>query len=612
MSAFTRKLNIALVIMTMIVSVASYSPTEGETVFHEDFESGWGSWTVSNGVWEIGVPTAGPQNTHSGVNCAATVLADNYPANMNTRLVSPQITLPVDHVRLKFWHWYNFYYLGAGDYGAIQISTDGIYWKTVTPVSYDNRSEEWTQSCVDLSNYAGQSVRIAFYGFSNNNPLTVAPGWYLDDVSIVAGEENLPDPEDFESGIGDWGSDNGLWQVGIPAVGPDNSYSGQNCAGTVLGSNYPSEANTRFITPLITLATGHVRMKFWHWHSFYYLGGEDYGNIQITTDGINWTTIITPNIDGRSEVWTQSCVDLSDYAGLNVRIAFNFRSNNNPNETGPGWYIDDVSIDEGDETFNNPEDFESGVGDWGSDNGLWQVGIPEVGPDTSHSGQNCAGTVLEGNYFSEANTRLVSPQKLLTPLPGQQPTLFFWHWYSMGGGDQGQVQISVNNGPWQDMPGFGGPYTGSSTTWSQDYVSLSAFQDSTIRIGFLFTSNNNPTTTGTGWYIDDIRIEGITGIEDYQSEDPHQYSLSQNYPNPFNNHTTIPYQLDEPSKVRVLVYNIMGQKVKELVDEHQDSGYHSLSWDGKDQSGKMVASGIYLCHFKIGRHEKTMRMLLLR
>jgi len=90
------------------------------------------------------------------------------------------------------------------------------------------------------------------------------------------------------------------------------------------------------------------------------------------------------------------------------------------------------------------------------------------------------------------------------------------------------------------------------------------------------------------------------------------FSFYQNYPNPFNSSTTIPYQLDKPSQVRVLLYNILGQRVRELVNEHQDSGYHSLSWDGKDQTGNLVASGIYLCRMKVGSYEKTMRMLLLK
>jgi hypothetical protein len=90
------------------------------------------------------------------------------------------------------------------------------------------------------------------------------------------------------------------------------------------------------------------------------------------------------------------------------------------------------------------------------------------------------------------------------------------------------------------------------------------------------------------------------------------FELSQNYPNPCNNSTTIPYHLDEPSNVNVMLYNILGQRVRELLNEYQNPGHYLLSWDGRDQSGTVVASGIYLCRLKVGRNEKTMRMLFLK
>ena len=102
-----------------IVLFSNFSMSQ--TIFTEDWESGIGTWEVSNGVWEVGIPTAGPTGTHSGVNCVGTILGGIYPPNANTLLVSPQITLPSGHVRLKFWHWYQ---LGSGDAGRIQVSTD--------------------------------------------------------------------------------------------------------------------------------------------------------------------------------------------------------------------------------------------------------------------------------------------------------------------------------------------------------------------------------------------------------------------------------------------------------------------------------------------------------
>ena len=59
--------------------------------------------------------------------------------------------------------------------------------------------------------------------------------------------------EDFESGQGNWFADNGLWEIGIPTFGPPSAHAGTNCAGTVLDGTYPPNANTRLISPAITL-----------------------------------------------------------------------------------------------------------------------------------------------------------------------------------------------------------------------------------------------------------------------------------------------------------------------------------------------------------------------
>jgi hypothetical protein len=76
---------------------------------------------------------------------------------------------------------------------------------------------------------------------------------------------------------------------------------------------------------------------------------------------------------------------------------------------------------------------------------------------------------------------------------------------------------------------------------------------------------------------------------------PASTSLSQNYPNPFNPSTTIDYSLALPSNVSMVVYDILGQRVRTLVDEIKYAGEFSIRWDGTNDAGKHVASGVYLC-----------------
>lgn len=235
------------------------------------------------------------------------------------------------------------------------------------------------------------------------------------------------------------------------------------------------------------------------------------------------------------------------------------------------------------------QDFESGIGNWWVDNGLWEVGVPTVGPDSAHSGQNCAGTVLDGNYPIGADTRLISPYIILPTLSsGEHINLKFWHWFRMNehsyyGNDRGYVQISVNGGPWQSLAG---PISGYSPVWTQGYVDLSAYADSTIRLAFYFISNNN--YEDNGWYIDDVRLVNVTSVEEDNNIYLNKYILSQNYPNPFNPVTQIGFSLPRAGNVRIEIYNSLGQKIATLLDAHKPAGYHELTFDASH-----LASGVY-------------------
>lgn len=85
----------------------------------------------------------------------------------------------------------------------------------------------------------------------------------------------------------------------------------------------------------------------------------------------------------------------------------------------------------------------------------------------------------------------------------------------------------------------------------------------------------------------------ITGI-DPRSALPKEYKLHRNFPNPFNPVTTIKYDLPADSRVTLKIYNILGQEVRTLVNEYQAAGYKALQWDGRNQRGEPVSSGIYI------------------
>jgi hypothetical protein len=93
---------------------------------------------------------------------------------------------------------------------------------------------------------------------------------------------------------------------------------------------------------------------------------------------------------------------------------------------------------------------------------------------------------------------------------------------------------------------------------------------------------------------------------------PTSFFLSHNYPNPFNPETQIDYALPRNCNVNLTIYNILGQKLKTLVDELQKAGFKTVHWDGKDDQGEEVASGIYFYRLKAGDYFETKKMVLLR
>ena len=93
---------------------------------------------------------------------------------------------------------------------------------------------------------------------------------------------------------------------------------------------------------------------------------------------------------------------------------------------------------------------------------------------------------------------------------------------------------------------------------------------------------------------------------------PTDFGLRQNFPNPFNPTTIIQYALPKTSQVKVEVYNILGKKVRTLVDDTQEPGYKTINWDGKDDNGCEVSSGVYFCRIQAGDFVKSRKMTLLK
>ncbi len=120
-------------------------------------------------------------------------------------------------------------------------------------------------------------------------------------------------------------------------------------------------------------------------------------------------------------------------------------------------------------------------------------------------------------------------------------------------------------------------------------------------------------------YSDELEVKA-TSVDEYieQENHPPMYQLSQNYPNPFNSETVIWYFLPDvgyqPAEVEITIYNLLGNRVKSLVNGREYPGEHKARWDAKDDSDNEVASGIYFYRLKVSGLElvKAKKMVLLK
>jgi len=113
-------------------------------------------------------------------------------------------------------------------------------------------------------------------------------------------------------------------------------------------------------------------------------------------------------------------------------------------------------------------------------------------------------------------------------------------------------------------------------------------------------------------------------LENDFSQAPVGFTLEQNYPNPFwsgatsrapnagNPQTTIRYQLPKTTQVVLKIYNTFGQEVRTLVNARQPAGMNSVVWDGRDQSGKEVRSGIYIYRLQTGESIQSRKLSFVR
>ena len=117
------------------------------------------------------------------------------------------------------------------------------------------------------------------------------------------------------------------------------------------------------------------------------------------------------------------------------------------------------------------------------------------------------------------------------------------------------------------------------------------------------------------FYVDDIRViesELVTSIINDLNLIPSEFTLTQNYPNPFNPTTTIEYSLENTAEIQLSIFNVLGQKIRTLVNGKQGSGGHSIQWNGRNDAGTTVASGVYVYVLRSDEVMLSRKLMLLK
>ena len=252
----------------------------------------------------------------------------------------------------------------------------------------------------------------------------------------------------------------------------------------------------------------------------------------------------------------------------------------------------------------------------------WQWGMPRgkaegQDPAYAYSGIYCWGNDLgdegwNGFYQHDVNIYLNSP--VIDCRYYSKVGLKFMRQLNVRNGDV--ATVLVNNQIVWSSPSSG-LYDNS---WTEQIIDISAIADSNPNVIISFGLTSNGSGWAGGWNIDDVLVmdQLATSIQNSENQTlPVTSFLFQNYPNPFNPSTTIQYQLAENAKVSLKILNLLGQQVKQLVDQKMTKGRYTVIWDGKNDSGSFVASGIYLMQFVvenqgIKRYQQTQKILMVK
>lgn len=256
---------------------------------------------------------------------------------------------------------------------------------------------------------------------------------------------------------------------------------------------------------------------------------------------------------------------------------------------------------------NSLEDsFEDGLIYWksGGTNNMW--GLTSNAANTGDVSISDSPTIY---YYDNTDSWLESAFSL--DLSGGPASMSFFYKGSLQSDrDYLYVEASTDGGSTWDQISDG--ISGVEFSFVQHEVSLNDYiGESDVKVRFHLVTDGSGRRDGIN--IDDVSIVWTTtGVDDDREILPSSISLNQNYPNPFNPSTQLSFSIPTKGQVDLAVYDLLGRKVNSVISAVMEPGAHEAEWNGKDQSGNDVASGIYLYRLQFEGTNLVKMMTLLR
>lgn len=250
---------------------------------------------------------------------------------------------------------------------------------------------------------------------------------------------------------------------------------------------------------------------------------------------------------------------------------------------------------------------------WENGTDRWEIEGPWVIQNELAASGNAITDSWGGRGHYAQNCDVWIKTKAKIQLPQEKSILLYFdsHLYTEWDYDPVTVEISADGMDWTEI----WRKSGRHDWWQKEYIELSDYAGKELYFRFRLQDDSiDDKMTDPGWTLDNLYI--VSGSARLNEGDvpeiPRLAVLYPNYPNPFNPETKITYSLGKAGKVSLEIFNVRGQLIRSYKPGVQGFGDHYYEWNGKDDNGNSVASGVYFYRLKFDDYQKTRKMIMMK